>query len=264
METTTGPLGQGITNGVGMALAEKVLAAQFNRSEHVIVDHHTYVFLGDGRMMEGISHEACSLGTLGLGKLVAFWDDNGISIDGEVGRWFTDDTPARFQAYGWQVIENVDGHDPQAISQAISDARQESDKPSLICCQTVIGWGSPNKQGKESCTVRRWVTRRLFHARGVAVPHSPFEIPDEVRDAWDATTEAVHRKTNGANDLRRIAQPILILQASLSGVPRVNCQKIGYARPKPSSVPLMQRVRRSQAAKPPNWRWRDLGLYCRN
>ena len=190
VETTTGPLGQGITNGVGMALAEKVLAAQFNRGEHVIVDHHTYVFLGDGCMMEGISHEACSLGgTLGLGKLVAFWDDNGISIDGEVGRWFTDDTPARFQAYGWQVIENVDGHDPQAISQAISDARQESDKPSLICCRTVIGWGSPNKQGKESCHGAPLGDDEIALTRdALQWPHAPFEIPDEVRDAWDATT----------------------------------------------------------------------------
>ena len=190
VETTTGPLGQGITNGVGMALAEKVLAAQFNRSEHVIVDHHTYVFLGDGCMMEGISHEACSLaGTLGLGKLIAFWDDNGISIDGEVGGWFTDDTPARFRAYGWQVIENVDGHDPQAISQAINDARQESDKPSLICCRTVIGWGSPNKQGKESCHGAPLGDEEIALTReALQWPHSPFEIPDEVRDAWDATT----------------------------------------------------------------------------
>ena len=191
VETTTGPLGQGITNGVGMALAEKVLAAQFNRSEHVIVDHHTYVFLGDGCMMEGISHEACSLaGTLGLGKLIAFWDDNGISIDGEVGGWFTDDTPARFRAYGWQVIENVDGHDPPAISQAISDARQESDKPSLICCRTVIGWGSPNKQGKESCHGAPLGDEEIALTReALQWPHAPFEIPDEVRDAWDATTQ---------------------------------------------------------------------------
>jgi len=190
VETTTGPLGQGITNGVGMALAEKVLAAQFNRGEHVVVDHYTYVFLGDGCMMEGISHEACSLaGTLGLGKLIAFWDDNGISIDGEVGGWFTDDTPARFRAYGWQVIENVDGHDPQAISQAISDARQESDKPSLICCRTVIGWGSPNKQGKESCHGAPLGDDEIALTReALQWPHAPFEIPDEVRDAWDATT----------------------------------------------------------------------------
>ena len=190
VETTTGPLGQGITNGVGMALAEKVLAAQFNRGEHLVVDHHTYVFLGDGCMMEGISHEACSLaGTLGLGKLIAFWDDNGISIDGEVGGWFTDDTPARFRAYGWHVIEHVSGHDPQAISQAISDARQESDKPSLICCRTVIGWGSPNKQGKESCHGAPLGDDEIALTRdALQWPHAPFEIPDQVRNAWDATT----------------------------------------------------------------------------
>ena len=189
VETTTGPLGQGITNGVGMALAEKVLAAQFNRPQHVVVDHHTYVFLGDGCMMEGISHEACSLaGTLGLGKLIAFWDDNGISIDGEVSGWFTDDTPARFRAYGWQVIEEVDGHDPQAISQAIHEAQGDSDKPSLICCRTVIGWGSPNKQGKESCHGAPLGDDEIALTREtLGWPHEPFEIPDDVREAWDAT-----------------------------------------------------------------------------
>src|SRR5690554_3095546 len=148
IETTTGPLGQGIANGVGMAIAEKVLAAQFNRDEHNIVDHHTYVFLGDGCLMEGISHEACSLaGTLGLGKLITFWDDNGISIDGKTEGWFTDDTPARFRAYGWHVVENVDGHDPESIKAAIDAARAERERPSLICCKTTIGWGAPTKQG---------------------------------------------------------------------------------------------------------------------
>ncbi|MCC5853285.1 MAG: transketolase, partial [Alkalimonas sp.] len=143
VETTTGPLGQGITNAVGMAVAEKSLAAQFNRPGHAIVDHFTYVFLGDGCLMEGISHEACSLaGTLGLGKLIAFWDDNGISIDGDVEGWFTDDTPARFKAYGWQVIESVDGHDAQAVKAAIEQAQAETGKPTLICCKTVIGYGA--------------------------------------------------------------------------------------------------------------------------
>ena len=191
VETTTGPLGQGITNGVGMALAEKVLAAQFNRPQHVVVDHHTYVFLGDGCMMEGISHEACSLaGTLGLGKLIAFWDDNGISIDGEVSGWFTDDTPARFRAYGWQVIEEVDGHDPQAISQAIHEAQGDSDRPSLICCRTVIGWGSPNKQGKESCHGAPLGDDEIALTReALGWSHEPFEIPDDVREAWDATAQ---------------------------------------------------------------------------
>src|SRR5690606_29418427 len=147
VETTTGPLGQGIVNGVGMAIAEKTLAAQFNREGHDIVDHYTYVFLGDGCMMEGVSHEACSLaGTLGLGKLVAFWDDNGISIDGHVEGWFTDDTPKRFEAYNWHVIRNVDGHDAAAIKKAIEEARAVTDKPTLICTKTIIGFGSPNKQ----------------------------------------------------------------------------------------------------------------------
>ncbi|MFG0426786.1 transketolase, partial [Pseudomonas sp. zbq_17] len=144
VETTTGPLGQGIANAVGFALAEKVLAAQFNRDGHTIVDHNTYVFLGDGCMMEGISHEVASLaGTLGLNKLVAFYDDNGISIDGEVHGWFTDNTPARFEAYNWQVIRNVDGHDADEIKTAIETARK-SDRPTLICCKTTIGFGSPN------------------------------------------------------------------------------------------------------------------------
>jgi transketolase len=196
VETTTGPLGQGITNGVGMALAEKVLAAQFNRPRHVVVDHHTYVFLGDGCMMEGISHEACSLaGTLGLGKLIAFWDDNGISIDGEVSGWFTDDTPARFRAYGWQVIEEVDGHDPQAISQAIHEAQGDSGRPSLICCRTVIGWGSPNKQGKESCHGAPLGDDEIALTREtLGWPHEPFEIPNDVREAWDATTQGTSRE----------------------------------------------------------------------
>ncbi|HEY5141140.1 MAG TPA: 1-deoxy-D-xylulose-5-phosphate synthase N-terminal domain-containing protein, partial [Methylococcales bacterium] len=146
VETTTGPLGQGITNAVGMAIAEKALAAQFNRDGHKIVDHHTYVFLGDGCLMEGISHEACSLaGTLGLGNLIAFWDDNGISIDGHVDGWFTDNTPMRFEAYGWHVIADVDGHDSTAIIKAVQMAKAMTDKPTMICCKTTIGFGSPNK-----------------------------------------------------------------------------------------------------------------------
>jgi transketolase len=151
VETTTGPLGQGIANAVGMALAEKVLAARYNREGHDIIDHNTWVFLGDGCLMEGISHEVCSLaGTLGLGKMVAFYDDNGISIDGDVEGWFTDDTPARFEAYGWQVIPAVDGHDAEAIKAAVEQARSDADRPTLICCKTVIGKGSPNKQGSEA------------------------------------------------------------------------------------------------------------------
>ncbi len=189
VETTTGPLGQGITNGVGMAISEKVLAGQFNRDGHEIVDHHTWVFMGDGCMMEGISHEACSLaGTLGLGKLVALWDDNGISIDGEVEGWFTDNTPDRFRAYGWQVIEGVDGHDPAAISTALSEAKANTGQPTLICCKTIIGWGSPNKQGKESCHGAPLGDEEIALVREtIGWNHGPFEIPGSIYDSWNAS-----------------------------------------------------------------------------
>ena len=187
VETTTGPLGQGITNGVGMAIAEKVLAAQFNKPEYSIVDHHTYVFLGDGCLMEGISHEAGSLaGTLGLGKLIAFYDDNGISIDGEVEGWFTDDTPARFKAYGWQVIDSVDGHDADAIEAAIQAAKGNNSQPTLICCKTVIGKGSPNKQGKEDCHGAPLGHDEIALVRETLNwPHAPFEVPADIYEAWD-------------------------------------------------------------------------------
>ncbi|WP_119396135.1 transketolase [Salinibius halmophilus] len=187
VETTTGPLGQGIANGVGMALAEKVLAAQFNRDGHDIVDHYTYVFMGDGCMMEGVSHEACSLaGTLGLGKLIAFYDDNGISIDGEVEGWFTDDTVKRFESYGWQVIPRVNGHDPEEIIQAIETARAESDKPTLICCKTIIGFGSPNKEGKEDCHGAPLGDEEIKLTRErLGWNHGPFDIPSDVQEAWD-------------------------------------------------------------------------------
>jgi len=187
IETTTGPLGQGLANAVGMAMAEKMLAAEFNRPGHSIVDHHTWVFLGDGCLMEGISHEACSLaGTWGLGKLICFYDDNGISIDGEVAGWFTDDTPRRFEAYGWQVIRNVDGHDTQAIIKAVRKARRQSAKPTLICCKTIIGFGSPNKQGKEDCHGAALGADEVRLAReALGWPYPPFIIPDEIRQAWD-------------------------------------------------------------------------------
>ncbi|WP_026289797.1 transketolase [Thioalkalivibrio sulfidiphilus] len=188
VETTTGPLGQGITNAVGMAIAEKALAAHFNRDGHAVVDHNTYVFLGDGCLMEGISHEACSLaGTLGLGKLIAFYDDNGISIDGEVEGWFTDDTPKRFEAYGWHVVPNVDGHDAEAVKQAIEAARAVTDKPSIICCKTVIGFGSPNKQGKEECHGAPLGDDEIKLAREtLGWKHEPFVIPDEIYAGWNA------------------------------------------------------------------------------
>ena len=186
VETTTGPLGAGVSNAVGMAIAEKTLAAQFNREGHNIVDHNTYVFLGDGCLMEGISHEACSLaGTLGLGKLVAFWDDNGISIDGEVEGWFTDNTPARFEAYGWHVV-SVDGHNPEAIAAAIVEAKSVTDKPSMICCKTIIGFGSPNKEGTHDCHGAPLGDEEIAATREkLNWTHAPFEIPSDVYADWD-------------------------------------------------------------------------------
>ncbi|SJN59703.1 Transketolase 1 [Vibrio ruber DSM 16370] len=188
IETTTGPLGQGITNAVGMAIAEKALAAQFNRDQHTIVDHHTYAFLGDGCLMEGISHESCSLaGTLGLGKLIAFWDDNGISIDGHVDGWFSDDTAKRFEAYGWHVIPAVDGHDSAAIEAAIEAAKAETSRPTLICTKTVIGFGSPNKSGSHDCHGAPLGADEIKATREqLGWEYGPFEIPADIYAQWDA------------------------------------------------------------------------------
>ncbi|MGW8247182.1 MAG: transketolase [Acidiferrobacterales bacterium] len=188
VETTTGPLGQGITNAVGMAIAEKALAAEFNEKGHEIVNHHTYVFMGDGCLMEGISHEACSLaGTLGLGKLIAFWDDNGISIDGHVEGWFTDDTPGRFEAYGWHVIRDVDGHDPDAINSAIEMAHAMTDKPTLVCCKTTIGFGSPNKAGSHACHGAPLGQDEINLTKAaLGWDHDAFEVPANVYAGWDA------------------------------------------------------------------------------
>ena len=188
VETTTGPLGQGFANAIGFALAERLLAAEFNRPGHEVVGHFTYVFLGDGCLMEGISHEAASLaGTLGLGKLVALYDDNGISIDGEVTGWFRDNTPMRFAAYGWHVVPNVDGHDPRAIRAAIEEARSESSKPTLICCKTIIGKGSPATAGKETCHGAALGEKEVGATRqALGWPHAPFEIPEMIYRAWDA------------------------------------------------------------------------------
>ncbi|MEP2652159.1 MAG: transketolase, partial [Paraglaciecola sp.] len=196
VETTTGPLGQGISNAVGMAIAEKTLAAQFNKPDFDIVDHFTYCFLGDGCLMEGISHEACSLaGTLGLGKLVAFWDDNGISIDGHVEGWFTDNTPARFESYGWHVIAGVDGHDPDAIAAAIDAAKAETTKPTLICCKTIIGFGSPNKSGSHDCHGAPLGDDEIKAAREfLKWPHAPFEIPADVYEGWDAKASGAEKE----------------------------------------------------------------------
>jgi transketolase len=189
VETTTGPLGQGIANAVGMALAEKVLARRFNQRGYQIVDHHTWVFLGDGCLMEGVSHEACSLaGTLGLGKLIAFWDDNGISIDGHVEGWFTDDTPKRFEAYGWHVIADVDGHDAEALAKAVKEARSVNDKPTMICCKTVIGYGAPNLCGSHDCHGAALGDDEVAATReNLGWNHDHFVIPDDVYRGWDAT-----------------------------------------------------------------------------
>ena len=188
VETTTGPLGAGIANAVGMAIAEKTLAGQFNREGFPLVDHYTYCFLGDGCLMEGISHEACSLaGTLGLGKLVAFWDDNGISIDGHVEGWFTDNTPARFEAYGWHVIKDIDGHDEAALKAAIEVAQSVTDKPTLICCKTLIGFGSPNKSGSHDCHGAPLGDDEVAEVRKqLDWPYAPFEVPEDVYAQWDA------------------------------------------------------------------------------
>jgi len=196
IETTTGPLGQGIANAVGMALAEKVLAAQFNRDGLNIVDHHTYVFLGDGCLMEGISHEVCSLaGTLGLGKLICLYDDNNISIDGNVQGWFADNTPARFEAYGWQVIRNVDGHDGDAVSKAVAAAKANATQPTLICCKTIIGFGSPNKQGTEGVHGAPLGPDEITATRAnLGWNYGPFEVPAEYYQAWDAKAAGLARE----------------------------------------------------------------------
>ena len=198
VETTTGPLGQGLANAVGMAVAEKVLAATFNRPGHTIVDHHTYAIIGDGCLMEGISHEVCSLsGTLGLSKLIVIYDDNGISIDGEVHDWFKDDTPARFSAYGWQVLSDIDGHDSEAVISAIAAAKADTTRPSLICCKTVIGFGSPNKQGKESCHGAPLGADEITLTRKqLGWEHPPFEVPEDYYLGWDATARGAVLQKN--------------------------------------------------------------------
>jgi transketolase len=188
VETTTGPLGQGLANAVGMAIGERNLAARYNRPGHTIVDHYTYVFVGDGCLMEGISHEACSLaGTLGLGKLIFLYDDNGISIDGDVSGWFTDDTAKRFEAYGWHVVAGVDGHNANAVRAAIDEARAETDRPSILCCKTIIGWGSPNKEGSEATHGAALGEEEVANTRAnIGWPHAPFVIPEDIRAGWDA------------------------------------------------------------------------------
>jgi transketolase len=213
VETTTGPLGQGITNAVGMAIAEKALAAQFNRDGHTVVDHNTYVFMGDGCLMEGISHEACSLaGTLGLGKLIAFWDDNGISIDGHVDGWFTDNTPMRFESYGWHVIADVDGHDAEEINKAIESAKSVTDKPTLICCKTTIGFGSPNKAGSHACHGAPLGDAEINLTKAaLGWDYGSFEVPSHVYAGWDAKAKgaAAEEAWNQKFQAYQVAHPEL-------------------------------------------------------
>ena len=213
VETTTGPLGQGLANAVGMAVAEKLMAARFNKGDHTLVDHRTWCFVGDGCLMEGISHEACSLaGTLGLGKLTVVYDDNGISIDGEIEGWFTDDTPARFAAYGWHVIPDVDGHDSQAVSKAIDEAIAETGRPTIICCKTTIGKGSPNKQGTESCHGAPLGDGEIDLTReALGWSHAPFVVPEEIYAHWDARESGAQAEAawNGALEGYRSAYPEL-------------------------------------------------------
>ena len=213
VETTTGPLGQGLANAVGMAVAEKLMAARFNKGDHTLVDHRTWCFVGDGCLMEGISHEACSLaGTLGLGKLTVVYDDNGISIDGEIEGWFTDDTPARFAAYGWHVIPDVDGHDSQAVSKAINEAIAETGRPTIICCKTTIGKGSPNKQGTESCHGAPLGDGEIDLTReALGWSHAPFVVPEEIYAHWDARESGAQAEAvwNGAMEGYRSAYPEL-------------------------------------------------------
>lgn len=217
VETTTGPLGQGITNAVGMALAEKILAAEFNRPGFDIVNHHTYVFLGDGCLMEGISHEACSLaGTLGLGKLICFYDDNGISIDGEVEGWFTDDTPKRFEAYGWHVVPNVNGHDPVAIEAAIEEAKKAGDKPTMICCKTVIGLGSPNMANTHSVHGAALGDAEIAATRPhIGWNYPPFEIPKMFMMFGMEKIKVRNWRQHGIRNLRSIRRNMRLRRLNL-------------------------------------------------
>ena len=280
IETTTGPLGQGIANAVGMALAEKMLAGQFNRDGHTIVDHNTYCFLGDGCMMEGISHEACSLaGTLGLGKLVAFYDDNGISIDGEVEGWFTDDTVERFRAYGWQVIPNVDGHDPEEIRTAIETAKATPDQPTLICCKTIIGFGSPNKQGKEECHGAALGDEEIALTREkLGWSHGPFEIPADIKSAWDACDAgaAAQRDQRGVAGFQRTLREnrrqtarapersVTSRQSLAASRRRANCRPILLKKPTLISASVRKRARKWPPVRPARTPWTPLVLCCRN
>ena len=237
IETTTGPLGQGIANSVGMALAEKLLAGEFNREGFAIVDHYTYCFCGDGCLMEGVSHEACSLaGTLGLGKLILFYDDNGISIDGKVKGWFSDDTPARFAAYGWQVLPGVDGLDAQAVLAALESARAEKERPSLICCKTIIGYGAPHKEGTAEAHGEALGAAEVAAAREVlGWPYPPFVVPDDIRTPGINVLGARRSSPPGANCSGAIRPRIPRLRASSSAACAASCRATGRTSPRKCS-----------------------------
>ena len=228
VETTTGPLGQGLANAVGMAVAEKLMAARFNQGAHRIVDHRTWCFVGDGCLMEGISHEACSLaGTLGLGKLTVVYDDNGISIDGEVDGWFTDDTVKRFESYGWQVIADVDGHDPEAVSDAMNAAVADTARPTIISCKTVIGKGSPNKEGTEACHGAALGADEVALTRdSLGWTHPAFEIPDAIYSHWNAVDSGASAEQGGVRALRPSQQSTPRWQKSSLVEPQASCPRL--------------------------------------
>ncbi len=258
IETTTGPLGQGITNGVGMAMAEKALAAQFNREGHDIVDHNTYVFMGDGCLMEGISHEACSLaGTLGLGKLVAFWDDNGISIDGEVEGWFSDDTPKRFEAYGWHVIPAVDGHDADAINAAIEAAKAETDKPTLICTKTVIGFGSPNKAGTHDCHGAPLGAEEIAATKAaLGWEHGSFDIPANIAAEWNAKEAGSAKEAAWMRNSQHTQRLTRNLRQNSNAVPLVIFLHSGKRKPMQSLLICKLTLPISHHVKPLRMHWK--------
>ena len=250
VETTTGPLGQGIANGVGFAMAEKLMASQFNKPGHEIVDHNTYVFLGDGCMMEGVSHEACALaGTWGLGKFTAFWDDNGISIDGHIEGWYTDDTPGRFKAYGWHV-QSVDGHDANAIQKAIDEAKKVTDKPSLICCKTIIGKGSPNKSGSHDCHGAALGLDEVAATRKeIGWAHEPFVIPQDVYDGWNQKDKGAEREADGMRNLMLTQKHSQQKRQSSNAAWQAACQLTGKQKLTKLSLQLTKKQKAMQVVK---------------
>jgi len=266
VETTTGPLGQGLANAVGMALAEKLLAREFNRDGFAIVDHYTYVCVGDGCLMEGISHEAASLaGTLKLGKLIALYDDNGISIDGDVRGWFTDDTPARFEAYGWEVLRDVDGHNAEAIKAALVSAALDPDKPTLICCKTTIGFGAPHKQGTEKCHGAALGKDEIRAARDqLGWNWPPFVVPDEYYAAWNAREKGARREAewNALFERYRAAHPDPAAEFERRMAGRLpddfSARAQAFARAQQQQAPNIA------SRRPLRWHWTPTRRCCRN